>query len=331
MRPTGTPRRRCSWRRRGTEPDDATLERVRGLLAADLRWDVLVEKARFHGVRPLLWWTLSRLDQGAVPAEHLEQLSEAFRANAARGLFMQREAVRVLGVLAEAGVRAGALQGAAPRYAWVYGNVVRRTYTDLDVVVRPADAPRAVEALVADAYVLDDPDEAQHPRQRWHHDLRREDGRVLLELHWTFAPARGGCSATLDAIWSWLETRTVGDDRVTVFGPEDQLAMLTVHGAHHYWLRLLWVCDIAELLRSRPDMDWPSVVQRSRAARETCASCCSASPSPRSCSTRRSPSWSTRSPATPRCGPSVAQLAARMLAPTPVEPEGREAAPASTS
>jgi hypothetical protein len=43
---------------------------------------------------------------------------------------------------------------------------------------------------------------------------------------------------------------------VRTLAVEDLLSLLCVHGAKHFWQRLSWISDIAELLRSHPELDW---------------------------------------------------------------------------
>src|SRR5207253_975904 len=43
------------------------------------------------------------------------------------------------------------------------------------------------------------------------------------------------------------------------FAPARLLLILCVHGANHCWLRLNWLCDVAELLRRNPALDWPAL------------------------------------------------------------------------
>lgn len=42
--------------------------------------------------------------------------------------------------------------------------------------------------------------------------------------------------------------------------PEDLLILLCVHGSKHAWEQLKWVCDVAELVRRRPALDWSRVL-----------------------------------------------------------------------
>ena len=47
--------------------------------------------------------------------------------------------------------------------------------------------------------------------------------------------------------------------------PEDTLLFLCVHGTKHQWSRLAWIADVAELVRSSPDLDWGAVMSEAAA------------------------------------------------------------------
>jgi hypothetical protein len=243
------------------DPDD-----LRERVATGVDWLVLLEAARLHGLGPLLWWTLSRAGPDAVPAEHAAHLQDQFHRNAAHGLLMQREAVRILSLLQDQGIRAIPYKGPVLA-STVYGNVALRTYSDLDIVVRPRDVDRALALLVDDAYrvVHADDERARDEHHRFHHELRRDDGRVKVELHWSFAPPSWRFMRDLEPVWARLEPWDVGGgELVPGLCPEDLLTVLCAHGARHWWLRLLWIADIAELVRARPDMDWDAALGRAR-------------------------------------------------------------------
>jgi hypothetical protein len=52
---------------------------------------------------------------------------------------------------------------------------------------------------------------------------------------------------------------------VQTLGSEDLLMFLCAHGAKHGWERLEWICDVAQLVRQQPDLNWESIVTRARA------------------------------------------------------------------
>ena len=39
------------------------------------------------------------------------------------------------------------------------------------------------------------------------------------------------------------------------------MLVLSMHGSKHWWQQLGWICDIAQLVRSRPDLDWKRVIR----------------------------------------------------------------------
>ena len=39
---------------------------------------------------------------------------------------------------------------------------------------------------------------------------------------------------------------------------------MCVHAANHCWLHLNWVCDVAELVRRHPALDWPALMAEAR-------------------------------------------------------------------
>ena len=48
-------------------------------------------------------------------------------------------------------------------------------------------------------------------------------------------------------------------EKIPHFPPEKVLLLLCAHGANHVWIRLSWLCDLAELIRAQPDLDWDQI------------------------------------------------------------------------
>ena len=49
--------------------------------------------------------------------------------------------------------------------------------------------------------------------------------------------------------------------------PEDLLFILCVHGGKHCWEYLVWLCDIAELIRCYPKLDWKQAIETASSLR----------------------------------------------------------------
>lgn len=58
----------------------------------------------------------------------------------------------------------------------------------------------------------------------------------------------------------------LGGAKVPDMSPENNLIVLCTHGSKHVWSRLSWICDVAQLLASSPDLDWKEVTSEVKKA-----------------------------------------------------------------
>jgi hypothetical protein len=222
----------------------------------------VADAARRHGALPLLAHHLEAVCPGAVPSPALRVLRERRRRDAWRALALAAELVRVLEALAARGVRAVALKGPALGAA-LYGDLTLRPCRDLDVLVPEAQLPDAERLLGTFGYLAKP--SIVGPRGapsavEWERVLWREDD--IVELHARLSPSDFAFGLDGEALWDRLARVRIGGRDVPTLGDEDLLLYLCAHGARHRWWRLEWIADVAELVRSRPGLDWDAVLER---------------------------------------------------------------------
>ncbi len=242
-----------------TRVEGAAAERLRELAGAPLDWDYLFLLARRHAVLPLLFWQLNATASDLVPPDQLRRLKDEFRLHTARNLYLTGELERVVTLFESEGVPVIPYNGPALA-AFAYGNLALRRYVDLDVLVRKEDLPRAKELLVRRGFRprlrLTPAQERVLLRSQHNLPFTREDGLLLVELHWEFAQRRFASAASEESTWARLVDVKLGGREVKSLSAEDLLLSLCVHGTKHLWERLAWVCDVAALLSSHPRLDW---------------------------------------------------------------------------
>jgi hypothetical protein len=150
--------------------------------------------------------------------------------------------------------------------AQAYGQPLLRQIADLDVLVRPEQVGAARDLLVADGFrqtwpagPLSPQQEASHLRSKYNLSLLHARDQLVVELHWTITPNYLRIPPNPLELWDGLEEVTLAGRRWPAFAPARLLLILCVHGGNHCWLRLNWVCDVAELLRRNPALDWPAL------------------------------------------------------------------------
>jgi hypothetical protein len=67
-------------------------------------------------------------------------------------------------------------------------------------------------------------------------------------------------------LWERVESVSLGGYRILTFRPEEMMLILSMHGAKHWWQQLGWICDVAQLVRSRLDLDWKQIIREAEKA-----------------------------------------------------------------
>ncbi|CAN5848367.1 hypothetical protein BH23GEM7_BH23GEM7_08110 [soil metagenome] len=244
---------------------------MRTLLSEGLDWERMLPLAERHGMLPLLCWHLEAGAADLVPPEKRAALRAAFLENAGRVLGLVGELFEILQLFETHGIAAVPYKGPLLA-AKLYGNLALRQAGDLDILLRKADLPRARELLQQRGYVARAglaPGEEEFSLRVGYHEIFDRIGAVPLtvELHWAFTRAKFAVPLDFDALAPRLEPIALQGRSLSSFAREDLLLILSIHGAKHRWMRLEWICGVAEAMRGPGEIDWPRLLQRAEAVR----------------------------------------------------------------
>jgi hypothetical protein len=234
----------------------ARLYRLADLLQTPLDWPVLLESAEDHVVVPLVVERLENCDRGLIPPEVRARLRESRRAYTACSLQMTHELFRLLEGFAGVGIETLVTKGPALSVR-CYGDPGMRQYGDLDIIVREKDIRRATQVMLDLAY---------EPRVPWtaieakkipgEYAFRRPATRLLVELHTERTFRYHPRPLHIEKLFRRRAAVTIDGRDVPALSLEDELVLICVHGAKHFWERLVWIADVAALISSRQPPDW---------------------------------------------------------------------------
>jgi putative nucleotidyltransferase-like protein len=237
------------------------------LARKNVDWNSLIACAREHRVAPLLYARLVEAD-APIPPEIRELLRIDFDRNAFRSLANATELVSILKRFDEQSILAMPFKGVVLATS-VYKSLTIRPAGDLDLLIFERDLRRATEVLLESGYQLrteahEDGSPALENYYEYHFE-RPSDGMVL-ELRWRLELTQPRYRHNLGMEWVWPQRQTMNLAGVDVpnLDPERSLLMLCMHGSKHAWSRLIWICDVAQLLKEKPNLDWNAVTREAR-------------------------------------------------------------------
>ncbi len=245
--------------------DQAAVDRIKGLAGEHPDWDYLCKIAQRHGMLPLLYHQLNQTARDLVPADYLKRLKLIYQENAARNLILNAELLSIVQDLRANAIESLPFKG--PTLAMMaYRDLALRCFVDLDLIVRRRDVAAAREILIARGYR---PTRKLSPQQERlllasQHNIRfsRDEGLMIVELHWRVAAELYSASVDEEELWANLETITLDNVKLKTFPPEELVYSLCIHGSRHLWERLSWIGDLAALI-SHGTIDWERLLQLS--------------------------------------------------------------------
>ncbi len=232
---------------------------------AGLNWNEFLRLAEHHGVLPLVARNLIAHARG-LPTEVAQSLRSSFEANARRNLRFAGELLRITDHFETKRLRAVPYKGAVLAES-AYGDLALRNFGDLDFLISPGEFEPAKQALAELGYW---PSKKLSPAVErfwlwagYECSFDSAAGKYLVELQWGLLPHFYAVDLFVDDLLDSSGRTAVGGREVSCLSPEDSLLVLCLHAAKHLWMRLLWVCDIAETLRTQT-IDYSRVASRAR-------------------------------------------------------------------
>ncbi|MGB7927247.1 MAG: nucleotidyltransferase family protein [Terriglobales bacterium] len=259
----------------GAELTPARHERIANCDYQALDWSEVLRIAEHHGVLPLVAHNL--IESGGaenaygLPPAIERSLRSAYEANLRRSLWFTAELARIMQHFQRRKLRALPYKGPVLAQA-LYHDQALRSFSDLDLLISPADFERAKRALVEIGYrpsaELSPADERFGLRTGYERSFDSGAGRNLLELQWALLPHFYAVDLPVEDLFVRAGCTVLGGCEVPCLSPEDSLLAICLHAGKHLWTRLIWLADIAETVRAQSpaqDIDYALLLSRASA------------------------------------------------------------------
>ncbi len=245
---------------------------VRHLSDEDLQWNYLVTLAGYHGVQPLLYCHLRTMEDRLLSEQHMTWLRGMVGARSAHSLILMQELGRLSDVFKDEGIPMMAVKGSVLAET-VYGGVALRPFVDIDLLIHREDFAQLEDLLHRQGYGSRELSPFQKTSYLyingqytfWRRIQSLGAAAAFIDVHTAIMPPGYAYSEDFDSLMARSMTVPIAGRQVPTLGREDLLQVICYHGFKNRWDRFKYICDLAELIRAYPDLDWEAVYHRMHA------------------------------------------------------------------
>ena len=137
-----------------------------------------------------------------------------------------------------------------------------RSYVDLDLLVCHDDILSAAQQMLALGFQPAFPLAAIHAGKiPGEYLFRRPGTQRIIELHTERSFRYYPVPLPLADFFARQRFLSLDGRDVPVLSLEDEFVLNCIHGAKHFWERLIWLADIAAMVSRHPELDWQRAKQ----------------------------------------------------------------------
>ena len=233
-------------------------------LTSGLNWELVLELAEEHSVLGVVTARLRESSHWGMPEDAWEKLQGSLRTQQLFTLSMTAELFRILDAFEKKGIETILVKGPVVSFL-AYGDPAVRSYVDLDLIVRDAAILPASRILTTLGFEAEVPEAAilagKIPGE---YLFTRPGAQQIVELHTEKTFRYYPRSMRIEDLFSRQRRLPLEGREVPALCLEDELVLNCIHGAKHFWERLMWPADIAAIVARHPEIAWERVLRASR-------------------------------------------------------------------
>ncbi len=241
-------------------PDNAGNGYISYFVKRGASWRRVLDEAESEGVNGLLFHHMRRMNLlDALPPPICRKLEDSYKAVVRRNLDHMACLISIEQIIKADGIRAIVLQGLS--LLKIYGDPGLRPMSDMDLLVKPEQAEIMISSLKQIGFKVQFPDKA---------DLLIKDD-VLLDIHThplnidRIRSRKNIFPEDITRFWERASPFSNAGESLLCMDMFDSFLCLSAHALKHCYSRLIWLCDLKELLhRILEDKNgWNVLIKRS--------------------------------------------------------------------
>lgn len=249
-------------------PTQDDLDRLNQLFSKVTDWEYAVSNIIQRGTGPLLFKKLDKLSNGnLMPAVEREKLQQSYYKSLSRGMVLINAFQRIVEAFREEGIEVVALKGILLS-EWLYGDIGLRQFSDLDLLVLPADGRRCLKILEIMGYSGSSNEISDFVKSQTEivHYTPMVKNEISVEIHIKLHRRHPDYAMKLEDLISDAQPVVLHQKPALMLSLDDLLIHLCVHIEKHFrsgHVQFTSYNDVVNLLcLHADDFDWESFLLR---------------------------------------------------------------------
>lgn len=244
---------------------DEQKEIIKQVLKKEIDYKLFLKMVKKHRVHPLVYKNLKEIAGLDIDENVINTLEKKYKKSTIKLMKLTGELLKITSLLDENNIRYILLKGPVLGFE-IYGDISYRTSRDLDILVDKDDIAKVENLLFLHGYENTENEVNLTEKQReftkkteQHFSYLKND--IYIELHWRYYSQ---CyKESLEDIWKKRKGTRIFGKTVNTLNEEENFLYLASHGSKHGWIRLRWLCDIVEIIKSN-QLKWTSIINKAK-------------------------------------------------------------------
>jgi hypothetical protein len=233
-------------------------------LIKEVDWEYLLNKAYYHGLRPLLYSNLRKYSNN-VPEDIMHLLKDYYFINSRKNLLFMGELIRLVQIFETRNINLIPYKG--PILAiQSYNDLSIREFGDIDLFINKKDFPLVKKILILENYEtilnLSNSKEVEYMKYQRECKFKNTNNGIPIEIQWNVTGFSFSFPNSRYFPINNLKSLSVNNHKIKTFTNEDLILILSIHVAGHMWSRLSWMCDLVELINKSDKIDWNQIMKK---------------------------------------------------------------------
>lgn len=238
-------------------------------LLKDVKPEILIARANYHGLSPILYYLLRKAAPGNSKFSFLlEKLRKEYIEQTAITMAYDNLLSGVQTILSEEAVEFIVFKG------YILANLIypepnTRPFSDIDILIRKRDFHKTVRILRENGFIrrkftFPDLPESIIRKYEFSFHLHKKDNIPLnLDIHTNLCESLHPFYFPVEEFWKNTRNITVKDTEITILGAENLLISQCIHVLKHFFFKLIWIYDVHRIIETL-EIDWNKLIEFTR-------------------------------------------------------------------